>query len=127
MRALGISPISRTPQCQRRFGQCPSLRTAHGLRDRPKPGRPPALTGAEQATLLNAVFRGPDRARDGCGDWTLPPLCGWIEGRLGKRLHPAKACQDLTDLRTTLPPLEAPFCAERGDNGFALTIMADAD
>ena len=41
-----------------------------GLRDRPKPGRPPALTDAEQAVLLDAVFRGPDRARDGCVDWT---------------------------------------------------------
>jgi transposase len=60
-----------------------------GLRDRPKPGRPPALTEAEQAALLNAVFRGPDPARDGCVDWTLPALCRWIEGRFGKRLHPA--------------------------------------
>jgi transposase len=60
-----------------------------GLRDRPKPGRPPALTEAEQAMLLNAIFRGPDRRRDGCGDWTLPALCRWIEGRFGKRLHPA--------------------------------------
>jgi transposase len=60
-----------------------------GLRDRPKPGRPPALTEAEQAILPNAVFRGPDRARDGCTDRTLPAPCGWIEGRFGKRLHPA--------------------------------------
>ena len=60
-----------------------------GLRDRPKPGRPPALTDAEQAVLLDAIFRGPDRARDGCVDWTLPALCAWIERRFGKRLHPA--------------------------------------
>src|SRR5829696_697435 len=50
---------------------------------------PPALTDAEQAMLLDAVFRGPDPARDGCVDWTLPALCGWIEWRFGKRLHPA--------------------------------------
>jgi len=60
-----------------------------GLRDRPKPGRPPSLTDAEQAVLLAAIFRGPDRARDGCADWTLPTLCRWLEGRFGKRLHPA--------------------------------------
>src|ERR671917_2413169 len=42
-----------------------------GLRDRPKPGRPPALTEPERALLLDAVFRGPDRARHGCADWTL--------------------------------------------------------
>src|SRR5215207_7117738 len=60
-----------------------------GLRDRPKPGRPPALTDAEQAVLLDAIFRGPDRPRDGCVDWTLPALCAWIERRFGERLHPA--------------------------------------
>src|SRR3712207_4605754 len=60
-----------------------------GLRDRPKPGRPPALSEPEQAMLPDAVFRGPDRARDGCVDWTLPALCGWLERRFGKRLHPA--------------------------------------
>ena len=60
-----------------------------GLRDRPKPGRPPALAEAEQAVLLAAIFRGPDRARDGCAHWTLPALCRWLEGRFGKRLHPA--------------------------------------
>ena len=65
-----------------------------GLRDRPKPGRPPALTGSrhasnERAILLNAVLHGPDRARDGCEDWTLPALCRWVEERFGKRLRPA--------------------------------------
>src|SRR5215213_11227861 len=60
-----------------------------GLRDRPKPGRRPALTEPEKALLLTAVFRGPDRVRYGCTDWTLPALCRWIEDRFGKRLHPA--------------------------------------
>ncbi len=36
-----------------------------GLYDRPTPGRRPALTEAEQAVLLAAVFRGPDLARHG--------------------------------------------------------------
>ena len=69
-----------------------------GLRDRPKPGRPPALSEPEQAALLNAIFREPDRARDGCGDWTLPALCRWIEGRFGKRLHPASLSRILRRL-----------------------------
>ena len=60
-----------------------------GLRDRPKPGRRPALSEPEQALLLAAIFRGPDRARYGCTDWTLPALCRWIEDRFDKRLHPA--------------------------------------
>ena len=60
-----------------------------GLRDRPKPGRHPALTEPEQALLLAAIFSGPERARYGCTDWTLPMLCRWLEDRFDKRLHPA--------------------------------------
>jgi transposase len=60
-----------------------------GLRDRPKPGRRSALTEPEQALLLAAIFSGPDRARYGCTDWTLPALCRWLEDRFDKRLHPA--------------------------------------
>jgi transposase len=60
-----------------------------GLRDRPKPGRHPALTEPEQALLLAAIFSGPERARYGCTDWTLPTLCRWLEDRFDKRLHPA--------------------------------------
>jgi transposase len=64
-----------------------------GLRDRPKPGRPSVPTEPEQAVLLDTIFRGPDRARDGCVDWALPALCAWIGRRLGKRLRPAPACR----------------------------------
>ncbi len=69
-----------------------------GLRDRLKPGRRPALTEAEQAVLLAAVFHGPDRARYGCVDWTLPVLCRWIEDRFDKRLHPASLSRILRRL-----------------------------
>jgi transposase len=92
-----------------------------GLRDRPKPGRPPALTEAEQALLLNAVFRGPDRARDGCADWTLPALCGWIERRFGKRLHPASLSRVVRRLdlsRQKTRPLH-PGADERAKTAFA--------
>jgi transposase len=79
-----------------------------GLRDRPKPGRPPFPTEAERASLPAAVFRGPDRARYGCVDWTLPALCGWIEDRFGKRLHPASPSRVLRRLdlsrQKTRPP-----------------------
>lgn len=60
-----------------------------GLRDRPKQGRCPALSEPEQALLLAVIFSGPDRARYGCTDWTLPALCRWLEYRFDKRLHPA--------------------------------------
>ena len=92
-----------------------------GLRDRPKPGRPPVLTEAELATLLDTVFRGPDRARDGCGDWTLPALCRWIEGRFGKRLHPASLSRIVRRLdlsRQKTRPLH-PQADERAKAAFA--------
>lgn len=92
-----------------------------GLRDRPKPGRPPALTDAEQAALLAAVFRGPDRRRDGGGDWTLPALCGWVERRFGKRLHPASLSRIVRRLdlsRQKTRPLH-PEADERAKAAFA--------
>jgi transposase len=92
-----------------------------GLRDRPKPGRPPALTEPEQAILLNAVFRGPDRARDGCAEWTLPALARWIEGRFGKHFHPASLSRVLRRLdlsRQKSRPLH-PLADERAKAAFA--------
>ena len=69
-----------------------------GLRDRPKAGRTPTLSEVEQALLLDAVFRGPDRAEDGGSDWTLPMLCRWLERRFDKRLHPASPSRVLRRL-----------------------------
>jgi transposase len=59
-----------------------------GLHDRPKPGRTPRLTEGEQATLRAVILRGPSRACDGGGDWTLPMLCRWLENQYGKTMHP---------------------------------------
>ena len=92
-----------------------------GLRDRPKPGRPPALTEAEQAMLLNAVFHGPDRARDGRGDWAPPALCRWVEDRFDKRLHPASLSRVVRRLdlsRQKTRPLH-PRADERAKAAFA--------
>lgn len=74
-----------------------------GLRDRPKPGRPPTLSEVEQALLLDAVFRGPDRAKDGGSDWTLPMLCRWLERRFDKRLHPTSLSRGLRRLDLSRP------------------------
>jgi putative transposase len=59
-----------------------------GLRDRPKPGRPPTLSEGEQALLRAKILQRPG-PQDGCRDWTLLALCGWIETRFAKHLHPA--------------------------------------
>jgi transposase len=91
-----------------------------GLCDRPKPGRPAALTEAEQALLLATIFRGPDRTRYGCVDWTLPALCRWIENRFAKRLHPASLSRILRRLdlsRQKTRPLH-PQADERANTAF---------
>ncbi len=69
-----------------------------GLHDRPKPGRPARLSEAEQAALAARVFRGPDPGRDGVAAWTRAGLCGWLEGRFGKRSHPASLSRVLKRL-----------------------------
>jgi transposase len=97
-----------------------------GLRDRPKSGRSPTLTEAEQALLLDAVFRGPDRTEDGGSDWTLPMLCSWIERRFDKRLHPASLSRvqrrlDLSQQNTR--PLN-PLADEKAKAAFAKTGSA---
>ena len=92
-----------------------------GLRDRPKPGRNPTLTEAEQALLLDAVFRGPARGEDGGSDWTLPMLCSWIERRFDKRLHPASLSRVLRRLdlsRQKTRPLH-PMADEKAKAAFA--------
>ncbi|HZF76570.1 MAG TPA: winged helix-turn-helix domain-containing protein [Acetobacteraceae bacterium] len=86
-----------------------------------EPGRTPTLTEAEQALLLDAVFRRPHRAEDGGSDWTLPMLCRWIERRFDKRLHPASLSQILRRLdlsRQKTRPLH-PLADEKAKAAFA--------
>jgi transposase len=92
-----------------------------GLRDRPKPGRTPMLTEPEQALLLDAVFRGPNRAEDGGSEWTLPMLCRWIERRFDRRMHPASLSRVLRRLdlsRQKTRPLH-PMADEKAKAAFA--------
>jgi transposase len=60
-----------------------------GPHDRPKPGRPERLSGAEQAAVAARVFRGPDPERDGVAARTRADLCGGPEERFGKLFHPS--------------------------------------
>src|SRR3712207_4197821 len=69
-----------------------------GLYDRPKPGRPPRLSEAEQAALAARVFRGPDPERDGVSAWTRADRCGWLEQRFGKAFHPSSLSRGLRRL-----------------------------
>ena len=90
-----------------------------GLHDRPKPGRPERLGGAEQAALAARVFRGPDPGRDGVAAWTRADLCGWLEERFGKPFHPSSLSRVLRRLdlsrQKTRPvhPEAAPRAQER--------------
>ena len=59
-----------------------------GLFDRQAPGRAPFLSEDEQAALVDAVRRGPDRDSDGVCTWTCEALAVWISRTFGKALHP---------------------------------------
>jgi transposase len=76
-----------------------------GLHDRPKPGRPPRLSEAEQAALAARVFAGPDPERDGIAARTRADLCGWLQARFGKAFHPSSLSRVLR--RPDLPRQKA--------------------
>jgi transposase len=56
-----------------------------GLHDRPRSGRPEALTPGRQAALKAWVLRGPDPERDGVSAWRLVDVCAHTEQAYGVR------------------------------------------
>jgi transposase len=54
-----------------------------GLRDRPRPGRPPRLSEGQQVAFKAIVLRGPDPERDGVSSWRAVDLCRLAEERFG--------------------------------------------
>ena len=56
-----------------------------GLHDRPRAGRPEALTPGQQAALKAWVLRGPDPERDGVSAWRLVDICAHAEEAYGVR------------------------------------------
>jgi putative transposase len=56
-----------------------------GLRDRPRSGRPEALTPGQQAALKAWVLRGPNPERDGVSAWRLVDACAHAEQTYGVR------------------------------------------
>ena len=56
-----------------------------GLHDRPRPGRPEALTPGRQAALKAWVLRGPDPERDGVSAWRLVDIRDHAERAYGVR------------------------------------------
>ncbi len=69
-----------------------------GLHDRPKGRRRPVLDEAEAVALNRLVLAGPDLARHGRTEWTLPSLAEEIAHLWGKRLHPASLSRVLRRL-----------------------------
>ena len=56
-----------------------------GLHDRPRSGRPEALTEGQQAALKGWVLRGPNPERDGVSAWRLADICDHVEKVYGVR------------------------------------------
>ena len=68
-----------------------------GLRDRPRPGRPPRLSEAEVEALVEIVEAGPDVERDGVVRWRCADLTGVIADRFGVRLSERSVGRVLND------------------------------
>jgi transposase len=56
-----------------------------GLHDRPRSGRPEALTEGQQAALKAWILRGPDPERDGVSAWRVVDVCDHAEKAYGVR------------------------------------------
>jgi transposase len=56
-----------------------------GLHDRPRSGRPEALTPGQQASLKAWVLRGPNPERDGVSAWRVVDVCARAEEAHGVR------------------------------------------
>ena len=69
-----------------------------GLHDRPKGHRRPVLDQDDEAALKKLVLAGPDLARHGRTEWTLPALADEIAHLWGKSLHPASLSRVLRRL-----------------------------
>ncbi len=69
-----------------------------GLHDRPKGHRRPVLDQDDEAALTQLVLAGPNLARHGRTEWTLPALAEEIAHLWGKRLHPASLSRVLRRL-----------------------------
>ena len=69
-----------------------------GLHNRPKGRRRPVLDEAEAVALKQLVLAGPDLARHGRTEWTLPALAEEIARLWGKSLHPASLSRVLRRL-----------------------------
>lgn len=69
-----------------------------GLVDRPRGRRRAGLSDQENAALVELVLAGPDLARHGRTEWTLPALAEEIARLWGKRLHPASLSRVLRRL-----------------------------
>ena len=68
-----------------------------GLLDRPRPGRPPRLSGAELDDLVAIVEAGPDVEADGVVRWRCADLTGVIADRFGVTLSERSVGRLLND------------------------------
>lgn len=85
----GADGASALPMLERRaLRDAVSRDTAQGpagLHDRPRSGRPEALTDGQQAARRAWILRGPDPERDGVSAWRLVDICDHAEEAYGVR------------------------------------------
>jgi transposase len=92
-RGYGVSRIAEVFECGpatvRRWLARFEAEGAAGLRDRPRPGRPPKADGAARATIRREVERPAAAAGHRIGSWTVPTLRQRLAERWGVAVSPA--------------------------------------
>jgi transposase len=86
-----VSSVFRWWQAYRRHGR-------RGLRPKPTPGRPPALSEAQRRRLVKLLLKGPLRVGDTTDLWTLRRVATLIHHEFGVRYHPSHVWKVLTGL-----------------------------
>jgi len=80
--------LSASVSSVHRWFQTYQTKGLKGLRPRPTPGRPPKLTHAQQAQVVELLRRGPSSAGYDTELWTLGRVAQVIEKEYGVSYHP---------------------------------------
>jgi transposase len=80
--------LSASVSSVHRWFQTYQARGLKGLRPRPTPGRPPKLTYAQQAQVVELLLRGPSSAGYDTELWTLGRVAQAIKKEYGVSYHP---------------------------------------
>jgi transposase len=115
--AVSTRPVRRWPSAWRGRG-------AAGLRDRPRPGRPPKLTAPQAAGLLSWFERDPTEFGFPTSWWTAPRVADLARRRLGASMN-HRYLDDRLRRRGITPQVPETRAAERDEAGIARWVAVE--